>query len=95
MTQHAEARLLADIGATYARFSVERVPGRFEHVAVLPCADYPGFTAVVQAYLDSLPAGIHPRHGAVAIANTLATAASATRGFFNTVLNMESSLKMM
>ena len=71
MTPHAEARLLADIGATYARFSVERVPGRFEHVAVLPCADYPGFTAVVQAYLDSLPAGIHPRHGAVAIANPI------------------------
>ncbi len=71
MTPHAEARLLADIGATYARFCVERVPGRFEHVAVLPCADYPGFTAVVQAYLDSLPEGIHPRHGAVAIANPI------------------------
>ena len=65
MTPHAEARLLADIGATYARFCVERVPGRSSTSAVLPCADYPGFTAVVQAYLDSLPAGIHPRHGAV------------------------------
>ena len=39
-------------------------------VAVLPCADYPGFTAVVQAYLDTLP-GIKPRHGAVAIANPI------------------------
>lgn len=68
---HAETRLLADIGATYARFCIERLPGRFEHVAVLPCADYPGFTAVVQAYLDSLPQGIHPRHGAVAIANPI------------------------
>jgi glucokinase len=67
---HADPRLLADIGATYARFCIELVPGRFEHVAVLPCADYPGFTAVVRAYLDSLP-DIHPRHGAVAIANPI------------------------
>lgn len=67
---HADPRLLADIGATYARFCIEHVPGRFEHVAVLPCADHPGFTAVVQAYLDSLP-GIKPRHGAVAIANPI------------------------
>src|SRR5512147_2219587 len=68
---HADPRLLADIGATYARFCIERLPGRFEHVAVLPCADYSGFTAVVQAYLDSLPEGLHPRHGAVAIANPI------------------------
>ncbi|MBX3607511.1 MAG: glucokinase [Piscinibacter sp.] len=63
-------RLLADIGATYARFCIERVRGSFEHIAVLPCDDYIGFTAVVQAYLATLP-GIHPRHGAVAIANPI------------------------
>jgi glucokinase len=63
-------RLLADIGASYARFCIERVRGSFEHVAVLPCDDYPGFTAVVQAYLATLP-GIRPRHGAVAIANPI------------------------
>lgn len=68
---HADPRLLADIGATYARFCIERLPGRFEHVAVLPCADYPGFTAVVHAYLDGLPEGVKPRHGAVAIANPI------------------------
>ena len=67
-TPRAEPHLLADIGATYARFCIEQTPGRFEHVAVLPCADFPDFTAVVQAYLASLP-GIKPRHGAVAIAN--------------------------
>lgn len=66
----AEPRLLADIGATYARFCIERVRGQFEHVAVLPCADYPGFTAVVRAYLDTL-GDIRPRHGAVAIANPI------------------------
>ncbi len=65
---HREPRLLADIGATYARFCIEQVPGRFEHVAVLPCANYGGFTAIVQSYLDGLP-GVRPRHGAVAIAN--------------------------
>ena len=66
-----EPRLLADIGATYARFCVEATAGRFEHVRVLACADYPGFTEVMQAYLDIL-AGLSlrlPRHGAVAIAN--------------------------
>jgi glucokinase len=68
---YAEARLLADIGATFARFCIEQVPGRFEHVAVLPCCDHGGFVAVVKAYLSSLP-GIVPRHAAVAIANPIA-----------------------
>lgn len=67
---YTEPRLLADIGATYARFCIEQVPGRFDHVAVLPCADYSGFVAVVKAYLYTLP-GIVPRHGAVAIANPI------------------------
>jgi glucokinase len=64
----AEPRLLADIGATYARFSVETTPGQFEHVVVLDCADYAGFAEVVQAYLDTLE-GRPPRHAAVAMAN--------------------------
>ena len=67
---YREPRLLADIGATYARFCIEQLPGRFEHVTVLPCADYSGFTAIVQSYLDSVP-GVRPRHGAVAIANPI------------------------
>lgn len=70
-TPYAEPRLLADIGATYARFCIEQRPGRFEHVAVLPCADHGGFVDVVRAYLSSLP-GIVPRHAAVAIANPIA-----------------------
>jgi len=64
----AEPRLLADIGATYARFCVEQTPGRFEQVRVLACADHAGFVEVVQAYLDGLTTP-RPRHGAVAIAN--------------------------
>ena len=65
-----EPRLLADIGATYARFCVEAVPGQFEHVVVFPCADYAGFAEVVQAYLDTLE-GKPPRHAAVAMANPI------------------------
>lgn len=63
-------RLLADIGATYARFAIEQVPSRFDHVATLPCSDHAGFVQVVQAYLKNLP-GIVPRQGAVAIANPI------------------------
>lgn len=68
--RHDEPRLLADIGATYARFCVETVEGRFEQVLVLRCSDHAGFTDVVRAYLDTLP-GRRPRHAAVAIANPI------------------------
>ncbi len=67
----AAPRLLADIGATYARLCIERVRGRFDHVSVLPCDEYAGFTEVVQAYLATLPPAVRPRHGAVAIANPI------------------------
>ncbi|MCW7540932.1 glucokinase [Aquabacterium sp. A7-Y] len=70
-TPYPEPRLLADIGATYARFCLEQVSGRFDYVTVLPCADYAGFIAVMQAYLDSLPGTTRPRHAAVAIANPI------------------------
>lgn len=66
-----EPRLLADIGATYARFCLEQLPGRFDYVTVLPCADYSGFVEVMKAYLDGLPEGLHPKHGAVALANPI------------------------
>jgi glucokinase len=67
----AETRLLADIGATFARFCVEQVPGRFEHVLVLPCAQYAQFIDVVRAYLERLPEHLRPRHAAVALANPI------------------------
>ena len=65
-----EPRLLADIGATYARFCVEDSPGHFNHVVVFPCADFAGFADVVQAYLRGLE-GPPPRHAAIAIANPI------------------------
>ena len=66
-----EPRLLADIGATYARFCIERERGKFERIAVLPCDDYSDFVSVVQAYLGSVP-DVAPKHGAMAIAYPIA-----------------------
>jgi len=61
-------RLLADIGGTYARFTLETAPGEFAHAATLRCADHADFHAAMSAYLATLPEGrIH--HAAVAIAN--------------------------
>ena len=48
-------RLLADIGGTYARFTLEVAPGLFEHAASMRCADHADFHAVVKAYFSSLP----------------------------------------
>ena len=61
-------RMVADIGGTYARFTLETAPGLFEHAATLRCADHADFHAAVSAYLQSLPAG-RIAHAAVAIAN--------------------------
>jgi glucokinase len=64
-------RLLADIGGTYARFTVEVAPGLFEQTASLRCAEHADFHAAVSAYLASLPPEQAARieHAAVAIAN--------------------------
>ena len=61
-------RLLADIGGTYARFTLETAPGVFARAATLRCADHADFHAAVTAYLRTLPAG-RIEHAAVAIAN--------------------------
>ena len=70
MSPYDSPRLLADIGGTYARFTLETSPGDFEHVASLPCAEHADFHAAVSAYVGSLPAGAAPiEHAAIAIAN--------------------------
>ena len=61
-------RLVADIGGTYARFTLETAPGVFERAATLRCADHADFHAAVSAYLQTLPEG-RIAHAAVAIAN--------------------------
>ncbi|SIQ11790.1 transcriptional regulator, RpiR family [Aromatoleum tolulyticum] len=63
-------RLLADIGATNARFALERAPGRVEAIEVLHCGDYAGIVDVIQAYLRQ-QGGPAPRHAAIAIANPI------------------------
>ena len=62
------ARLLADIGATQARFTLETEPGKFDFVEVFRCDDFKGITGLLHAYLDK-HAGIQVRHAAFAIAN--------------------------
>jgi glucokinase len=61
-------RLVADIGGTFARFTLETAPGMFERTATLRCADYADFHAAVSAYLETLAAD-RIAHAAVAIAN--------------------------
>jgi glucokinase len=71
MSPFTSPRLLADIGGTYARFTVETGQGKFEHMASLRCAEHADFHAAVTAYLSGLPAGkVGPlEHAAIAIAN--------------------------
>ncbi len=71
MTPFETPRLLADIGGTYARFTVETAPGTFTHTASLRCADHTDFAAAVLAYLHGLPRSSvpHIEHAAIAIAN--------------------------
>jgi glucokinase len=61
-------RLVADIGGTYARFTLETAPGVFERPATLRCADHADFHAAVSAYQQTLPTD-RIAHAAVAIAN--------------------------
>ncbi|WP_407919688.1 glucokinase [Derxia lacustris] len=63
-------RLLADIGATNARFALQWPDGRIASVAVLACDDHPSLVATVRAYLAPLT-GARPRHAAIAIANPI------------------------
>jgi len=71
MTPTPSPRLLADIGGTYARFTIETSAGVFAHTASLRCAEHADFHAAVSAYLSGLPAGaVGPiEHAAIAIAN--------------------------
>jgi len=63
-------RLLADIGATHARFTLETSPGVFESVKVFKCDEYAGIIELLKAYLDQHQAKrIH--HAAFALANPI------------------------
>ena len=67
------ARLLADIGGTNARFTLETAPHRFEAVTVLPCNAYPRLQDAIAVFLASAAVkrvqDTPIRHAAIAIAN--------------------------
>jgi glucokinase len=63
-------RLLADIGATHARFALESAPGVLRNVAVLLCDDYPGIVPLLNTYLAQL-GGVRISHAAFALANPI------------------------
>ena len=68
-------RLLADIGGTNARFTLEVAPATFTLIKVLPCAEYPTLADALKSYLaepDVQAACKAPlRHAALAIANPI------------------------
>ncbi|MCH8619971.1 glucokinase [Undibacterium sp. TS12] len=63
-------RLLADIGATHARFTLESSPGVFEAVRVFKCDDYTGIIPLLREYVSGNP-GVRIHHAAFAIANPI------------------------
>jgi glucokinase len=71
MTPFASPRLLADVGGTYARFTIEVAPRVFRHGARLRCAEHASLFDAVQAYLSGLAADGAERieHAAIGIAN--------------------------
>ena len=61
-------RLLADIGATHARFALETAPGVLRSVRVLKCDDFEGIVPLLRFYLaDHADVALH--HAALAVAN--------------------------
>jgi len=71
MTSFESPRLLADIGGTYASFTLETAPGVFSQRQRLRCSEYADFHAAVSRYLGSLarPQAPQIQHAAIAIAN--------------------------
>ncbi|MDQ1813984.1 glucokinase [Massilia scottii] len=63
-------RLLADIGATHARFALETAPGVLRSVRVLKCDDFSGIVPLLHTYLAD-HAGIRINHAAFALANPI------------------------
>ncbi len=62
-------RLLADIGATHARFALQTAPGVFRSVRVLKCDDFEGIVPLLQFYLADHEEPLH--HAALAVANPI------------------------
>lgn len=63
-------RLLADIGATHARFALQTAPGVFRSVRVLKCDDFEGIVPLLRFYLADHD-DITLNHAALAVANPI------------------------
>ena len=63
-------RLLADIGATHARFALQTAPGVFRSVRVLKCDDFENIVALLRFYLAD-HADTPLNHAALAVANPI------------------------
>ncbi|MGI4844822.1 MAG: glucokinase [Janthinobacterium lividum] len=63
-------RLLADIGATHARFALQTAPGVFSAVRVLLCEDFDGIVSLLRYYLKD-HADLRLHHAALAVANPI------------------------
>jgi len=61
-------RLLADIGATHARFALQTAPGTYRSVRVLKCDDFAGIVPLLRFYLQE-HADTRLHHAALALAN--------------------------
>ncbi|MES2743677.1 MAG: glucokinase [Pseudomonadota bacterium] len=61
-------RLVADIGATHARFALQTAPAVFRSVQVLKCEDYDSLLHLTRRYLEPHK-DINLRHAALAVAN--------------------------
>ena len=59
--------LIADIGATNARFAMADAQGIYDE-KVLPCADYPGLAEAIRGYLGGVKPETMPRRASIAIA---------------------------
>jgi glucokinase len=61
-------RLLADIGATHARFALQTAPGAYRSVKVLKCDDFDGIVPLLRFYVSE-HADVRLNHAALALAN--------------------------
>lgn len=60
-------RLIADIGGTNARFSIEVSPFKYEHTLVLACKNYVDLTDAIKSYLDTVGFTKNIRNAAIAL----------------------------
>ncbi len=62
-------RLLADVGGTNVRFALETAPMAIGEVTAFKVADHLSLEAAMRVYMQSLAAGLLPRHAAIGLAN--------------------------